>query len=283
MSDLQYDVFVSDGVERHRPERLPDGSPIFSSPLSTTLIKGQHDAILIDPPFTYGPLQQVGDWVEASGKNLIAVYATHGHGDHWFGTAALLERFPGAVAYATAGTIARMHKEEQVRPQLYDSDFPGLIPPSPVVHKEMPKEGLTLEGHQIVAIDVGHTDTNDSTVLHVPSIDLVVAGDAVYNGVHQMLLESSGGGLEAWLSALDVIEALAPRAVVAGHKNRDLPDDPAIIDQTRQYLLDAQQLIKNKVTPQEYFDTLVTRYPDRLNLGPAWYCGYGLLGRADQS
>ena len=115
-------------------------------------------------------------------------------------------------------------------------------------------------------------------MLHVPSIGLVVAGDAVYNGVHQMLLETPGGGLEAWLKALDVIEALNPRAVVAGHKNRDLPDDPATIGQTRQYLLDAQRLIEDKVTPQEYFDTLTGRYPDRLNLGPVWYCAHGLLG-----
>jgi glyoxylase-like metal-dependent hydrolase (beta-lactamase superfamily II) len=69
-------------------------------------------------------------------------------------------------------------------------------------------------------------------VLHVPSLGLVVAGDVVYNGVHQHLLESAGGGLEAWLKALDQVAALQPRAIVAGHKNKELPDDPAILDQT---------------------------------------------------
>ena len=141
-----------------------------------------------------------------------------------------------------------------MRAAVWDNDFPGLIPPSPVVYEPMPTEGLTLEGQQLVALEVGHTDTDDTTVLHVPSIGLVVAGDAVYNGVHQMLLESPGGGLEAWLTALHVIEALEPKFVVAGHKNRELPDDPATIDETRQYLLDAQKLIAAKVTPQQYFD-----------------------------
>jgi glyoxylase-like metal-dependent hydrolase (beta-lactamase superfamily II) len=32
----------------------------------------------------------------ASGKNLTTIYATHGHGDHFFGTNTVLERFPGA-------------------------------------------------------------------------------------------------------------------------------------------------------------------------------------------
>ena len=32
----------------------------------------------------------------SSGKTLTYVYATHGHGDHWFGTDLLLQRFPGS-------------------------------------------------------------------------------------------------------------------------------------------------------------------------------------------
>ena len=34
-----------------------------------------------------------------------------------------------------------------------------------------------MEGHRLLAVEVGHTDTDDTTVLHVPSIGLVVAGD----------------------------------------------------------------------------------------------------------
>ncbi|MCK8642352.1 MBL fold metallo-hydrolase [Mycobacterium colombiense] len=278
MTDIRYEVFVSEGVARQRPDRLPDGGPIVSSPLTSTLITGERDAVLVDVPYTYDQVSKVGDWVAASGKHLIAIYATHAHGDHWFGTAELLKRFPDAVPYATRGTIALMHRQLEAREQLWDSDFPDLIPPSPVVYRAMPHRGLWLEGYRLDAVEVGHTDTDDTTVLHVPSIGLVIAGDAVYNGVHQMLLESAGGGLEAWLAALNVIEALRPRAVVAGHKNPDLPDDPAAIHETRQYLLDAQKLIAAQVTPQEYFDTLTARYPDRLNLGPAWYCAHGLLG-----
>jgi hypothetical protein len=38
---------------------------------------------------------------------------------------------------------------------------------------------------------IGHTDTDHSTCLHVPSIDLVMSGDAVYNGAHLYLAESN--------------------------------------------------------------------------------------------
>jgi hypothetical protein len=134
-----------------------------------------------------------------------------------------------------------------------------------------------LEGHRFEAVEVGHTDTDDTTVLHVPSIALVVAGDVAYNGVHQYLLESTGGGIEAWLRAIDIVVALRPRAVIAGHKNRDLPDDPAILGQTRQYLVDAQQLLDEKPAPREFFDRMLALYPDRLNPGPVWYSALELL------
>ena len=277
MVTLRYEVLVNDGVRRHRDMRLPDGSPIVSSPVASTLVLGERDAVLVDAPFTYEQIDRVGDWIERSGKRLAYIYATHGHGDHWFGADRIMRRFPGAIAYATQKTIAMMHQQATVsRAQRWDIDFPGLIPESPVVFEPIPTDGFTLEGHRCVAIEVGHTDTDDTTVLHVASIGLVVAGDAAYNGVHQYLLESRGGGIQAWL-ALDIVEALRPRAVVAGHKNRALPDDPAILGQTRQYLIDAQRLLDEKPTPLEFFHRMLALYPDRLNPGPLWYGALGLL------
>jgi glyoxylase-like metal-dependent hydrolase (beta-lactamase superfamily II) len=278
MNDLRYEVFVNDGVRRERDMRLPDDSPIVSSPVASTLVLGEKDALLIDPPFTYDQIDRVGDWIERSGKRLAYIYATHGHGDHWFGADRIIRRFPGATAYATEKTIAMMHRQATVgRAQRWDVDFPGLIPDSPVVFEPVPTEGFMLEGRRCDAVEVGHTDTDDTTVLHVPSIGLVVAGDVAYNGVHQYLLESHDDGIRAWLAAIDIVEALRPGAVVAGHKNRDLPDDPSILGQTRQYLLDAQRLLDEKPTPRRFFDQMLALYPDRLNPGPVWYSALELL------
>ncbi len=278
MTKLAYETMVHEGLPRQREQRLPDGSEIVSSPVTSTLIYGARDAVLVDPPFTHDQVRRVGDWIEKSGKTLTLIYATHGHGDHWFGTDELLQRFPTAVAYATEGTIAKMHEQATTgRAQMWDVDFPGQIPPSPVVYRPVPAEGFELEGERLEAVEVGHTDTDDTTVLHVPSIGLVVAGDVAYNGVHQYLLESADGGTKAWLQALNTVAALRPRAVVAGHKNKDLPDDPKIIDETRDYLLDAQRLISGKPTPDEFFDHMIRLYPDRLNVGPVWYSAVSLL------
>jgi glyoxylase-like metal-dependent hydrolase (beta-lactamase superfamily II) len=276
---LSYDVHVSDGPVGASDERMPDGNPLAWSPLSSTLVFGAQDALLVDPPFTRTQIQAVGDWVERSGRRLAYIYATHGHGDHWFGTGELAGRFPGVTSYATEGTIQVMRQQGgPSREQLFDRLFPGQIPETPVLAEPVPVQGFRLEGNPVVAVETGHTDTDKTSVLHVPSIGLVLAGDVAYNGVHQYLAEGGGDGLQEWLRALDRVAGLHPRAVVAGHKNKNRPDDPAILAETRQYLQDAVRLLDEKPTAREFYDQMSGLYPDRLNPGVVWLGARGLLG-----
>jgi hypothetical protein len=56
--------------------------------------------------------------------------------------------------------------------------------------EELKGNVIDLEGHDLVAVELGHTDTDHTTCLNVPSLGLVVAGDAAYNDVHLYLAES---------------------------------------------------------------------------------------------
>ncbi|MFD5513786.1 MBL fold metallo-hydrolase [Streptomyces sp. NPDC127051] len=276
---LSYEVLISDGVPRNIDLRMPDGDQIVSSPISSTLICGERDAVLVDPPLTLAQIDQVADGVARSGKRIAFVYITHGHPDHWFGTATLLERFGDAnsVVYATEGTIRQMREQLKGKEKGFAKTFPQVPEHTPVLAIPVPADGFRLEGQLLYAVETGHTDTDDTSVLHVPSIGLVVAGDVVYNGVHQMMLEGAGDGLHAWLAGIDKVAALKAQHVVAGHKNKDLPDDPKILDETRQYLRDAIRLLDTKPTPQEFYDKMIKLHGDRLNPGPLWYSALGLL------
>jgi len=269
-TELGYDVFISEPISQNVTELLPNGERAGWSPLSATLIHGRNDAVLADPPFTREQAHAVGDWVQASNKNLTHIFATHGHGDHWFTAGILAERF-GAQIIATAGTIDQMHRNVAMREAVWDRLFPGQIPETTVAAVPPENNRIELEGYPLDVVEVGPTDTDAASVLHVPDLDLVVAGDAVYNGVHLYLAESADGGRDKWRSAIDIVEALNPRWIVAGHKNKDLDDTATrAISQTRDYLDSADELLSQQPTPLGFFNAMVERYPDRLNPGALW-------------
>src|ERR1700685_2002307 len=122
---------------------------------SSTLIYGKEDAILVDTLLTTEQSKSLLDWVLASGKNLTAIYVTHGHGDHFFGLAALLESFPRARAVATPAVVKSM--KEQVSPvwaeNFWRRLFPGQIPDRLPLAEPLEGEELDLEGHKLIVVD----------------------------------------------------------------------------------------------------------------------------------
>src|SRR5262245_34795866 len=264
--NLSYDVFANDPPPPNRG-LLPNGEPKGGSPVASTLIYGSQDAVLTDPGFTADQARVLGDWVAAKGRNLTDIFVTHGHGDHWFAAGLLAERF-GARVVATAGSIAQMHVSVALRPLLWDKVYPG-IPPTPITAVTVPGNRFTLEGHDLVIVEVGHSDTDDPSVLHVPDLGLVVAGDVIYNGAHLYLGESVlVDGLQPWRDAIDKVAALQPRHIVCGHQNRKLDDDAErTIAETRQYLDEADELLRTETSDVDFLKAMVDR--SRTQLGRA--------------
>jgi glyoxylase-like metal-dependent hydrolase (beta-lactamase superfamily II) len=208
------------------------------------------------------------------------VYVTHGHGDHWFGLGVIRERYPEVRAVATARVVEEMkqHVSSKAFAARWESRFPGLLQRDVRVAEPLPDLRFELEGHALIAVEVGHTDSDDTTILHVPSIGLVVAGDVAYNDVHVYLAESDHDKRMEWLRALDLIDGLHPRAVVAGHKRAGRRDDPKIVDETRAYIRDFDRMVGNTRTAKELYEQMLTVYPDRVNPGALWSSARGEKG-----
>jgi glyoxylase-like metal-dependent hydrolase (beta-lactamase superfamily II) len=269
--DLNWDVFVTPGIPTVTRDLPPGTTQQMWSPISSILIYGKRDAVLVDAPITVEQADAVVDWVVASGKNLTTIYVTHGHGDHFFGASTVLQRFPRARLVATpdVAKIMRQQASPQSLASLWNPRFPGQISDHLVIAEELTDNVIDLEGHNLVVVPLGHTDTDNTTCLHVPSIGLVVAGDAAYNGVHQWLAESNPQTRRAWIAALDTIESLNPRAVIAGHKRPGNDDSPKIIEETRQYIRDFDRVAETTTTARELYDKMLELYPDRVNPGLA--------------
>ena len=275
-TNLTYDVFVNDPPPQDG--FLPNGEPKRFSPMASTLIYGREDAVLTDPGMTEDQARVLGDWVASKGRNVTDIFITHGHGDHWFAAGLLADRF-GARVVATDTTIAQMRGNVATRPLLWDKLYEGLLPPSAVTAVTVPGDRFALEGHDLVMVDVGHADADDNSVLHVPDLGLVVAGDVIYNGVHMYLGQSAVGGFGPWRAAIGKVEALVPRHIVCGHQNRRLDDDAErVIAETRQYLDDAEELLRTENTEVGYFNAKIERYPDHLGRLILWVTARALYG-----
>jgi glyoxylase-like metal-dependent hydrolase (beta-lactamase superfamily II) len=267
---LNWDVFVTPGIPIATSDLPPGMEQAMFQAIASTLIYGKRDAVLVDAFMTDKQANELADWVAANGKNLTTIYVTHGHGDHWFGIATLLERFPNARAVATPDVVKvmRQHASPEILEKVWKVSFPGQIPERLLIAEELKGNVIDLEGDELVAVELGHSDTDHTTCLNVPSIGLVVAGDAAYNDVHLYLAESNAKSRRQWIAALDKIESLNPRAVIASHKRPGRADSPQIIEETRQYIRDFDQLAETTTTAQELYDKMLELYPNRVN--PGW-------------
>ena len=268
---LRYKVFTvtRPGLNRDVP---PGKESLMWVANSATLIYGERDAVLVDTFLTVEQCNGLADAIVASEKALKAIYVTHAHGDHFFGLKILQDRFPNVQALAIPEVVARM--KLQITPDKLNSRWRKLFPNqiSDVISIADPLEGneIDLEENKLVVVRVGHTDTDDTTCLHVPSIGLVVAGDAVYNGIHPFLVESNRQTRLEWIAALDKIDALKPSAVVAGHKIPSNDDSPQNVEETRQYIRDFIRLNDATKTARELYDKMLELYPVRANPGSLW-------------
>ena len=270
---LGWEVFLAPSIPAITDELPPGEKERPWPPISSTLIFGDRDAVLVDTPITVEQARTLANWVVASGKNLTTIYATHGHGDHFFGASTLLERFPGARFVARPDVIKVMR--QQASPEslatFWNPRFPGQISGHLAIAEELTGNVINLEGHDLVSVPLGYTDTASTTCLHVPSIGLIVAGDAAYNGDHLHLSESPDQQKrQEWIAALDKMESLKPRAVIAGHKRVGNDDSPRILGETRKYIRDFERLAMQTTTARELYDEMLKLYPDWINRGALW-------------
>src|SRR6201993_2234518 len=105
---LQWEVFVSAQIPVVTGDLPPGASEMKWSPISSTLILGKRDAVLVDTAITLDQNQKLVYWIADSGKNLTTIYATHGHGDHFFGVNTIRKHFPKVRFVATREVISVM-------------------------------------------------------------------------------------------------------------------------------------------------------------------------------
>jgi glyoxylase-like metal-dependent hydrolase (beta-lactamase superfamily II) len=243
------------------------------SPTTSTIVSGPTEAVLIDAQYLKDDVRDLGDLIERTGKKLTTIYLTHGHPDHYLGVNPLLERFPEAKCVALPGVIEFMHhihEDNMVQWRVLFGDTSVMELP-----RAEPLEDLTLyvDGSPLHIIEVKQADIHPTTVVHIPAADAVVAGDSIYNEIHQMFALSTSEEWQLWLETVDLVENLRPRMIVAGHRRPD-GDDYAVdtmIAQTRAYIQDFAAAYEAAKDADDLIAIMTTKYPHHGNFWSLWF------------
>ena len=283
---LSYDVF------QVRPKPIPSSVPGFEQqvgqatwpPSTATFIWNEDGGLLVDALITRDESELLATWVGDHDRPLTTVYVTHPHADHFLGLPAVLAAFPAAKAVALPGAIPGL--QAQVSPaamQVWGGFFPSQLATEPVVPEALSANSIPIGDSVATLIEVGATDTDNSSVVHVPELRLVVAGDVVYNRVHMWLAGSTPDSRASWRLALQTIEVLGASTVIAGHRHPEAPDDDATrqVEESRRYLEDFEDALDASATPHDLIATMNEKYPDLGNPYTLWVAAFDLLSAGD--
>ncbi|HBZ93976.1 MULTISPECIES: MBL fold metallo-hydrolase [unclassified Pseudomonas] len=235
----------------------PRDAAVF--PVTSTLISGEKDAILIDAQFSNREAQELVERIQASGKRLTTIFISHGDPDYYFGLDVLTRAFPDAKVLATPATIA--HIEETRAPKLayWGPILKDSAPARTLVPEALQGNLLELEGQRIEV--VGH-DAH-ATSLWIPSIKAVVGGILTSANIHVWVADSqTAEARKSWLKSLDELEALQPTTLVPGHYLGEPAMNLTDLHFTRDYLLALEEELPKAKDSQALIAAMKARYPD---------------------
>ncbi len=186
-------------------------------PVSSVIVSGARDAILIDAQFGASQAQALVQRLKASGKRLTTIYISHGDPDYYFGLQTLTQAFPQAKVLASAPTVAHIKATMDAKLSFWGPQMGADRPTALVVPQVLKGNHLELEGRRLEVIGLDGAQP-DRSFVWIPSLQAVVGGVVVAEHLHVWMADTQGkAAQQAWLATLDRIEALRPKVVVPGH------------------------------------------------------------------
>ncbi|MCL8536912.1 MBL fold metallo-hydrolase [Chryseobacterium gallinarum] len=235
----------------------PGPKAIF--PITSTIIYGEKDALLIDAQFQKQYAEQLVKEIKATGKNLKTVFISHSDPDFYFGLDVIRKAFPDVKIISTAQTayLISVSKDEKIavwKPQL-KADAPSeiIIPEAVTSIPEL--EGNTIEIKQ-------NPEDPAHSFLWIPSLKTVVGGISVSVDSHLWMADTQNvKAIEQWIGQIDAMKALNPEQVVPSHFAK-LSLSPRSLDFVKNYLENYKKAVTENQTTPAAVDFMVKKYPD---------------------
>ncbi|WP_281706474.1 Vmh family MBL fold metallo-hydrolase [Aeromonas taiwanensis] len=245
----------------------PGDKAIF--PVSSELVSGEKEAILIDAQFGLNDGQALVELIKQSGKKLTTVYISGGDPDFYFGLEPIKAAFPDVKVLASQHVVDHIKQTKDAKLAYWGPILGKQAPKTLIVPQVMTASHLTLEGERI---EIKEMNTPNA-YLWAPAIKTAFGGVPVYSGVHVWMADSqSKAARTEWVNALDRMLALKPERVIPGHFLGEAPKGTQAVTFTRDYVLRFEQALASTKGSGQLIDVLKQAYPslpvdDGLDIG----------------
>ncbi len=193
----------------------PGEAAIF--PVSSVLVSGAKDAILVDAQFGKGQAEQLVQKIRASGKHLTTIYVSHGDPDYYSGLDTLTTAFPDAKVVAPQPVVDHIKATVDGKLAFWGPKMGTDKPARTLVPQVLKGHSLSLEGKQLEVIGLDGPQP-DRSFVWIPSIKAVVGGVVVSENIHLWMADTqSAQSHQDGVARLQRIEGLKPKTVIPGH------------------------------------------------------------------
>lgn len=237
----------------------PGNNSVF--PVSSEIISGSSEVVLIDAQFQKNDAQQLVDKIKKLNKKLTTIYISHSDPDYYFGLDTLTNAFPEAKVVATANTVEAIKATKDGKLAYWGGVLKDEAPAHIIVPEVIKGDSFTVDGErlEIKGLD---SASPDRTYVWVPSLKAVVGGVIVSDNIHVWVADTqTEESRKNWQQTLKDIKALNPITVVPGHFTGASKLDTSTVSFTQKYLQDFENSAKTSKNSDELIQKIAVKYP----------------------
>ncbi|MCO5948805.1 MBL fold metallo-hydrolase [Mucilaginibacter flavidus] len=229
--------------------------------VSSVVVSGKTDAVLIDAQFTLADAEKVAQQIKKSGKKLTAIYISCGDPDFYFGLEVFKKYFPEVTAYAAPATVEHIKATAQKKLDVWGAQLGKNITSNVVLPQVLKGNSIDLEGQKVEII--GLEEFPAKTFVWIPSIKAVIGGINVFGTTFNLWMADAQTteARQQWINVLDKIEALQPAIVVPAHAKSESAFDLSAVKHTKTYIEFYEEVLKTNKTSGAIIATIKAKYP----------------------
>lgn len=221
--------------------------------VNSQLLVGFEECMLVNAQLLRSDAKHTVGMIKTSGKKLTTVFITHDDPDDYLGLEVIHKAFPDAKIIATPKVAAAIKAHGQKALDERKDKFGSELATTVIVPEAYDKPTLLFSNNTLQIRELGSGESDNGSVLYVPALQLIFAGDLVANQTHLWIAAGHAAG---WLKNLETARGMgAIHTILPGH---GALGPATLLDDTKAYLQAFTSAAKNKATAVK---TMEEKYP----------------------